>query len=85
LSWYRIWSDGWIEQGDRNTSSMNSTVTKTLLVPMTQTNYFIIVTETDDTSVSENSRNTTINWSKNTTTTFTAYINRHALWYVMGY
>ena len=40
-SWYRIWSDGWIEQGGY-TSGGNTTIT--LLKPYTNANYTVLVT-----------------------------------------
>jgi hypothetical protein len=39
-NWYRIWSDGWIEQGGEVTGS-SSEVTVTLLKPFKNTNYFV--------------------------------------------
>lgn len=38
-SWYRVWSDGWIEQGGTYTSSDNSEYHITLIKKMTTTNY----------------------------------------------
>ena len=43
-SWYRVWSDGFIEQGDSYTSSDNSAFTITLNKPMTTTYYHCDVT-----------------------------------------
>lgn len=41
-SWFRVWSDGWIEQGGRiNTTSENQQVTVNLLKPFSNTNYCI--------------------------------------------
>ena len=40
-SWYRIWSDGWIEQGGNSLANAN-TVNITLLKSFTNTNYSII-------------------------------------------
>jgi len=39
LSWYRKWSDGWVEQGGYNTG-VNISVT--LLIPFINTNYTIV-------------------------------------------
>lgn len=39
-SWYRVWSDGWIEQGDRVTTKGANSIT--FLKPYTTTNYTII-------------------------------------------
>lgn len=43
-SWYRVWSDGWIEQGGTYTSSDNSKYPITLSKKMTTTNYHSTVT-----------------------------------------
>lgn len=43
-SWYRVWSDGWIEQGGTYTSSDNSNYPVTLSKKMTTTNYHSTVT-----------------------------------------
>lgn len=43
-SWYRVWSDGWIEQGGTYTSSDNSEYPITLSKKMTTTNYHSTVT-----------------------------------------
>lgn len=43
-SWYRVWSDGWIEQGGRAlTPSAPATVT--LLKPFSNTNYLVLTSE----------------------------------------
>ena len=39
-SWYRVWSDGWIEQGGKTTISSSSGTTITFLKPFTNTNYW---------------------------------------------
>lgn len=43
-SWYRVWSDGFIEQGGSYTSSDNSAYTINLVKPMTTTYYHCTVT-----------------------------------------
>lgn len=43
-SWYRVWSDGWIEQGNRGTFSSQAEEEKTLLKPFSNTNYNLILT-----------------------------------------
>lgn len=43
-SWYRVWSDGWIEQGGTYTSSNNNKYPVTLSKKMTTTNYHSTVT-----------------------------------------
>lgn len=84
-TWYRIWSDGWIEQGGIITSGTDANVTVQLLKPMTTTNYQVFFSETDSGSPSNNSRNATLNRGSRTTTSFSCYHNRHTAWYVYGY
>ena len=43
-SWYRKWSDGWVEQGGTFTSLYDQAVT--LIVPMKDTNYTILSSKT---------------------------------------
>ena len=43
-SWYRMWSDGWMEQGGTYTSSDNSAFAIKLVKPMTTTYYHCTVT-----------------------------------------
>lgn len=44
-SWYRKWSDGWVEQGGTFTSLYDQAVT--LIVPMKDTNYTILTSKTN--------------------------------------
>lgn len=44
-SWYRKWSDGWVEQSGTFTSLYNQAVT--LIVPMKDTNYTILTSKTN--------------------------------------
>ena len=45
-SWYRVYSDGWCEQGFRvNTQSQSTSTTYQLLKPMANTNYSCLYTE----------------------------------------
>lgn len=44
-SWYRKWSDGWVEQGGTFTSLYNQAVT--LNVPMKDSNYTILTSKTN--------------------------------------
>ena len=43
-SWYRVWSDGWIEQGGRVSISQDTQTTVTLLKPFSDTNYTVLIT-----------------------------------------
>ena len=51
-NWYRVWSDGWIEQGGRVYIEKDSTVTVSLPKAFTTTNYIVFTqsgqTETND-------------------------------------
>lgn len=40
-NWYRKWSDGWVEQGGIVSNQKVETVTITLLIPMSDSNYYI--------------------------------------------
>ena len=42
-SWYRIWSDGWIEQGGRVSISQDTQTTVTLLKTFSNTNYTALI------------------------------------------
>ena len=66
-SWYRIWSDGWCEQGGF-TNSGNNSVTVTLLEPFANTNYKISVNLVGSDGAYLAKADATI--SKITTTTF---------------
>lgn len=45
--WYRIWSDGWVEQG--GSQNRGSSATVTLLLPMNSSNYNVHVSCTSGT------------------------------------
>ena len=40
-SWYRVWSDGWIEQGGHSTGQQNTPFTQNLLKSFSNTNYSV--------------------------------------------
>ena len=42
--WYRVWSDGWIEQGGQSYNAVNSEITIQLHKPYTNSDYFITQT-----------------------------------------
>lgn len=81
-SWYRVWSDGWIEQGGTYTSSDNSNYPITLSKEMTTTNYHSTVT---------GGYNTSSNYGfgycyDKTTSGFKAVVIKpRGTWYVCGY
>lgn len=81
-SWYRVWSDGWIEQGGTYTSSDNSNYPITLSKKMTTTNYHSTVTGGYNVS----SNNGYGGCYDKTTSGFKAVvIEPRGTWYVCGY
>lgn len=81
-SWYRVWSDGWIEQGGTYTSSDNNSYPIVLRKEMTTTNYHSTVT---------GGYNVASNYSfgycyDKTTSGFKAVVvEPRGTWYVCGY
>lgn len=81
-SWYRVWSDGWIEQGGTYTSSDNSKYPITLSKKMTTTNYHSTVTG----EYNATSNNGSGYCYDKTTSGFKAVvIEPRGTWYVCGY
>ena len=81
-SWYRVWSDGWIEQGGTYTSSDNSEYPIMLSKKMTTTNYHSTVTGGYNVS----SNNGFGRCYDKTTSGFKAVgIEPSGTWYVCGY
>ena len=83
-SWYRKWSDGWIEQGG-NTTSSSSTATTTLPTAFSDTNYTVVATSKNGSSGS----NPRYNVSNKKTTTFDVWFGSYSTyayeWYACGY
>lgn len=91
-SWYRKWSDGWIEQGGRVNAVdySNKTQNVTFMVTMSNTNYFAVSNPVDSlhNSWDFSSRvsllkmgGMTVKGSKNGTSAYTG----ECTWYVCGY
>lgn len=81
-SWYRVWSDGWIEQGGTYTSSDNDKYPVTLSKKMTTTNYHSTVTG----GYNKSSNNGFGYCYDKTTSGFNAVvIEPRGTWYVCGY
>ena len=81
-SWYRVWSDGWIEQGGYSSSMP---VTVTLLKAFSNTNYTVQATMNSNNNVG-NYENLAI--SNKATTGFKIYqhtISNAVSWYACGY
>lgn len=81
-SWYRVWSDGFIEQGGSYTSSDNSSFTITLNRPMTTTNYHCDVTGGYNTSTD---RCWGFAYSKTTSNFKAVVVEPKGTWEVRGY
>ena len=81
-SWYRVWSDGWIEQGGTYTSGDNNALLITLSKKMTTTYYHCAVTGGYNTS-----SNYAFGYCYNkTASNFKAVvIEPGGTWYVCGY
>lgn len=82
-SWYRIYSDGWCEQGGRVFISSGATVTVSLLKPFIDNNYGILHSYYVTSGVSYGCRVTTVN-----STFFQLYnytIDSYVTWHAEGY
>ena len=85
-SWYRVWSDGWCEQGGVTPTGYNGYDTITLLKPYKDTNYSVIMTGRTDTGSTQAGA-----WSQDTTypysnTEFKYYrISWTSNWVAFGY
>ena len=84
-SWYRVYSDGWCEQGGGSYQSSNGghrNTTVTLLKPFIDTNYSISITSRFNSSTGEG----TNYFANPQTTSFTAYICGYGFtWQACGY
>lgn len=85
-SWYRVWSDGWIEQGGRVTGGGNVTVT--LLKNFSNSNYFVNFTRLGCTNTSAMGFKYS-SVDNLTTSSFTIYVSQSTSfteqWYACGY
>lgn len=85
-SWYRVWSDGWIEQGGQNTTD-SAEATITLLYKFTATNYYVNLQMVNQRSGSQQNitpYSKTVSNFKRTCNGGTEYKNPIA-WYACGY
>lgn len=86
-SWYRVWSDGWIEQGgtiDTSTSSAQRTITITFKKPFSDTNYTLVgglLNGNPEASYQQMNFNTLTNSSF----IFQTYDRYGVKWYACGY
>ena len=67
-SWYRIWSDGWVEQGGYISASTSTTQVNKLLIKMANANYHINITAIVDT------------WSGGLNSVFDRTVDSFKLW-----
>lgn len=79
-SWYRVWSDGWIEQGGIKTSTSQTSIT--LLKQFSDTNYTVTGAITDSTSATGDN---SIVIGNITSSGFTIYSVSKTRWYACGY
>lgn len=78
-NWYRIWSDGWIEQG----GSYTTTGTYNFLKPFKDTNYCWINGGFNNSAESVTyQRDSALD---RTTTSFRVIAGQHCTWYACGY
>lgn len=79
-SWYRIWSDGWCEQGQCNHSAGGTgTVTVNLLKAYKDTNYTVTLSNGVTSSYASSIQ------TKTTTSFSGGYLDRRCDWYACGY
>lgn len=76
-SWYRLYEDGWLEQGGNNTNASH-TRTQNLLIPFMDTTYNIYVSSSGNTGYSVTS------WRTTTSFEMTNSYNGSISWYACG-
>lgn len=81
-SWYRVWSDGWIEQGGTYTSGDNNALPITLIKKMTTTYYHCAVTGGYNTASSYGFSDC---YNKTASNFKAVVIEPGGTWYVCGY
>ena len=87
--WYRIWSDGWIEQSGQNTIDENSTKAVNLHITMLNTNYLVLVSQSSGSAIGDTEMGIGgIPTSVSQITIFSHYINPNTSnfkWFVAGF
>ena len=78
--WYRIYSDGWCEQGFYDTNNADHVVT--LLTPMADTNYIVSIGQSGDGASAQVGRST---WKVKTATTLKLKSVTPTDWVIAGY
>ena len=86
-NWYRIYPDGWIEQGGRINTTNITSGTLTFLKPMKDTTYSINSSECATSSSDTEGVGAVTFWSNmtNTTVRYSCAKNRIICWEVKGY
>ena len=83
-TWYRKWSDGWVEQGGKSSNSNTSGVLVTMAITMASTDYTILVAPVNGSGYGTSG----YGGDSRTTTTFKVYCNnnggRPSWWVVYG-
>ena len=82
-SWYRVWSDGWVEQGGRTGSGTSATVT--MLKSYSNTNYTVTSANYADTSTDTGGVGASAYISNLSTNSFRVSQNSVTQWYACGY
>jgi len=64
-NWYRVWSDGWIEQGGRISISKDAQTTVTLLKTFSNTDYTVLITANKSGTQTGGDGNFTVEYTSN--------------------
>ena len=91
-TWYRLYADGWVEQGGIDAGDTYGTVTRSVTIPveMSDTNYTLLLTKWTDTSSGLDGAGVAPQASDITTTgfrwsiTYNSSLNRKIRWFVSG-
>ena len=83
-SWYRVWSNGWCEQGSVNASDLSGTYTVTFMKEFADTDYLISKINCSNGTGNPSLRSDTF-YNKTTTTAQTYIIHTGGGWEAKGY
>lgn len=87
-SWYRLYDDGWVEQGGITAGTTNAFVSQNLLITMSDENYNVTVTRlgtTADSATCDRQYTAAINRTTNSFQCWDLYGQYKACWEVKGY
>lgn len=87
-SWYRVYSDGWCEQGGINTQSIGSQSTVNLLKNYKDTSYLVMVSNQSTSFVNDTANKFQINIYNKTTSSFGTWVDSSFIgqcWETKGY